>query len=59
MHGSMRARGCDSPGLLDPDTLFPVWRYRHLHKGLRQARDQLARKELRTALSDASTVVLE
>lgn len=55
----MRARGCDSPGLLDPDTLFPVWRYRHLHKGLRQARDQLARKELRTALSDASTVVLE
>src|SRR6188472_964341 len=27
MHGSMRARGCDSPGLLDPDALFPVWRY--------------------------------
>src|SRR6185369_847146 len=27
MHGSMRARGCDSPGLLDPDTLFPIWRY--------------------------------
>src|SRR4026208_1636448 len=26
MHGSMRARGCDSPGLLDPDALFPVWR---------------------------------
>ncbi len=23
----MRARGCDSPGLLDPDGLFPVWRY--------------------------------
>jgi len=23
----MRARGCDSPGLLDPDALFPVWRY--------------------------------
>ena len=27
MHGSMRARGCDSPGLLDRDALFPVWRY--------------------------------
>ena len=27
MHGSMRARGCDSPGLLDPDALFPMWRY--------------------------------
>src|SRR6185312_10307508 len=27
MHGSMRARGSDSPGLLDPDALFPVWRY--------------------------------
>ena len=27
MHGSKRARGCDSPGLLDPDALFPVWRY--------------------------------
>ena len=27
MHGSMRARGCDSPGLLDHDALFPVWRY--------------------------------
>src|SRR6476660_2834746 len=27
MHGSMRARGCDSPRLLDPDALFPVWRY--------------------------------
>ena len=27
MHGSMRARGCDSPGLLDLDALFPVWRY--------------------------------
>src|SRR4029079_3536607 len=27
MHGSMRARGCDSPGLLDHDALFPVWRH--------------------------------
>jgi hypothetical protein len=41
-----------------PDTLFPVWRYRHLHKVFGKLGIS-SRKELRAARSDAGTVVLE
>ena len=63
MHGSMRARGCDSPGLLDPDALFPVWRYhpfftntdlpvdrgRHHPPPTRHHRNRVRRSDRRTA----------
>jgi hypothetical protein len=41
-----------------PDTLFPVWRYRHLHKVFGKLGISSC-KELRAALSNAGTVVLE
>jgi hypothetical protein len=39
-----------------PDTLFPVWPYRHLHKVFGKPGIS-SRKELRTALSDARAAV--